>query len=201
MLLTQAVVTRVALSVPQHSLSEDAFLGDFHGWLTLFLSLFIVDFFFCFPRLVFLYHLVHTSQAINVVFHASRAPMPTEEILWPRTCISVWLSREVYLAERKTAFKIGKYDFSEEANVTWTTVKFKITCTFCKAHSICLMFGDLSLCRSTYNFLCDHSLKCILIYWLPDRFGLGWNCRSLWPALDHPFCFPCAVQVLLLRNA
>lgn len=31
MLLTQAVITHVALSVPQHNLSEDAFLGDFHG--------------------------------------------------------------------------------------------------------------------------------------------------------------------------
>lgn len=27
-----------------------------------------------------------------------------------------------------------------------------------------------------YNSLCNHSLKCIMSYWLPNSFGLGWNC-------------------------
>lgn len=38
------------------------------------------------------------------------------------------------------------------------------------------MFNELSLCRLMYNSLCNHSLKCIMSYWLPNSFGLGWNC-------------------------
>lgn len=138
------------------------------------------------------------------VFSASYTSMPTEEVFGPLfafLCDSPEKCTSLVEEQCLRCLLIRKYDFSDEVNITWTTVKLKITSTFCKAITICLTFNELSLCGLMYNFLCDHSLKCILIYWLPNLFGLGWNCCSLWLALDRPFCLLYAVQVLLLRNA
>lgn len=203
MLLIQAVITRIALSFRQHNLSEDAFLGDFWWVAFSFLNLIYFGLFY-FSRLVFLYHLVHTSQVINVVFCASYTCMPTAEIFGPLFAFLNESPEKCTLLVEEQCLRcllIRKYDFSDEVSVTWTTVKLKITDTFCKANTVCLTFNELAFCRLMYNFLCDHSLKCILIYWLPDLFVWGWNCCSLWLALDRPFCLLYAVQVLLLRKA
>lgn len=128
------------------------FLVILDGWLS-FLS-HIYFRLFCLSGLVFLYYLVHTSQAINVP-HTHLCPLRRYLAL---ICISMWLSREIHPAGRRTMFRTSA---DHKLNII---PELLTTSTFCKANTICLMFNELSLCRLMCNSLCNHSLKCIMSY-------------------------------------
>lgn len=71
---------------------------------------------------------------------------------------------------------ITKYHFSDKLNIIpYPLSNLRQPVLFAKL-TLYLLFNELSLCRLMYNSLCNHSLKCIMSYWLPNSFGLGWNC-------------------------
>lgn len=163
------------------------FLVIFHGWLSVFLILFILDILIIASWYFSSPYLTSDSYFFCVCLlhiHAYWAGT------CPAICISTWLSREVCLAGGRTVLMsllTWKYSFSDGFHITWATVKLPITGTFCKDHAVCLTSNELSLCGLKNHFLCDRSLKCILISWIPNWFGLGWNYCSLCLAPDCPF--------------